>query len=141
MYAKYYSLAVQLRHVTIVIYVTGVYGCNSKIWENTTFALSNFPSKYTSPVYCVYSLIGPMIGYKVKVTFLYLDIQDSDCSTDRIEVYGGKKLAPQNKMAEICNDGSGESEITSSGRHMRIRYIGNTPNEYQCFHVSVQFLS
>ena len=82
-----------------------------------------------------------MIGYKVKVTFLYLDIQDVDCSTDRIEVYDGKKLAPQNKMAEICSGGSGENEFTSSGRHMRIRYIGNTLNIYQGFHASVEFLS
>ena len=71
-------------------------------YEKTQLLLSNFPSKYTSPVDCVYSLIGPMIGYKVKVTFLYLDIQDGDCSADRIEVYDGNKLTPHSKMAEIA---------------------------------------
>ena len=82
----------------MVIHNTGVYGCNSTIRENTTFALTTFPSKYTGPMDCVYSLIAPMIGYKVKITFLYLDIQQANCSMDRLEVYDGKKLARYNKV-------------------------------------------
>ena len=123
----------------MVFYDAGVYGCNSTIRENTTFALSIFPSEYTSPIDCVYSLIAPMIGYKVKVTFLYLDIQEANCSLDRVEVYNGKRLARYNKVTEICNGDTRRSEFTSSGRHMRIRYIGNTLNAYQGFHASVKF--
>ena len=77
----------------MVINNTGVYGCNSTIRESTTFALTTFPSEYTSPMDCVYPLIAPMIGYKVKITFLYLDIQQANFSMDRVEVYDGKKLA------------------------------------------------
>ena len=124
----------------MVIHDTGVYGCNSAIRGNTTFALTTFPSEYTIPMNCVYSLIAPMIGYKVKVTFLYLDIQDANCSTDRMEVYDGKKLARYNKVAEICSGGTYRIEFISSGRHMRIRYIGNTLNAYLGFHASVKFL-
>ena len=117
-----------------------MYGCNITIQENDTFALSTFPSQYTSPISCVYSLNGPKKNYKVKVTFLYLDIQDADCSTDRIEVYDGKNFARNNKLADICNGGSQETEFISSGRQMRIRYIGNTLNTYQGFHASVKFV-
>ena len=124
----------------MLIYNTGVYGCSSTIRENTTFSLTTFPSKYSSPVNCVYSLIAPMIGYKVKITLLYLDIQDAECSTEKIEIYDGKKLIPQKKMTEICNGSTNETEFISSGRHMRIRYIGNTLNTYQGFHASVKFI-
>ena len=89
---------------------------------------------------CVYSLIRPKKNYKVKVTFLYLDIRDADCSTDRMEVYDGKYLAQNNKLADICNGGTKEIEFISSGRHIRIRYIGNTLNTYQGFHASVKFV-
>ena len=89
---------------------------------------------------CMYSLIAPMIGYKVKITFLYLDIQDAECSTEKIEIYDGKKLTPHNKMIEICNSSTNETEFISSGRNMRIRYIGNTLNTYQGFHASVKFI-
>ena len=89
---------------------------------------------------CVYSLIAPMTGYKVKITFLYLDIQDAECRTDKVEIYDGKKLTLQNKMTEVCNGSANETEFISSGRQMRIRYIGNTLNTYQGFHASVKFI-
>ena len=117
-----------------------MYGCNFTIKDNDTFALPIFPPNYTSPIDCVYSLIAPRRYYKVKVTFLYLDIQDANCSTDRIEVYTGRYLSPNNKLADICNGGSTEIEFSSSGRHMRIRYIGNTLNRYRGFHASVKFV-
>ena len=88
----------------------------------------------------MYSLKAGPKNYKVKITFLYLDIQDADCSTDKIEVYDGKYLAQNKKLAEICNGGSQEIEFMSSGRQMRIRYIGNTLNTYQGFHASVKFV-
>ena len=81
-----------------------------------------------------------MIGYKVKITFIYLDIQDAECSTEKIEIYDGKKLTPQKKMTEICNGSTIDTEFISSGRHMRIRYIGNTLNTYRGFHASVKFI-
>ena len=93
----------------------GVYGCNSSIRENTTFGFTTFPSEYSTPMDCMYSLIAPMIGYKVKITFLYLDIQDAECSTEKIEIYDGKKLTPHNKMTEICNSSTNETEFISSG--------------------------
>ena len=76
----------------------------------------------------------------MKVTFLYLDIQVADCSTNRIEVYDGKYFAQNNKLADICNAGTQEIEFISSGRQMRIRYIGSTLNTYQGFHASVEFV-
>ena len=124
----------------MLFYNAGVYGCSSTIRENTTFGLTTFPSEYSTPMDCVYSLIAPMTGYKVKITFLYLDMQDAECSTEKIEIYDGKKLIPQKKMTEICNGSANETEFISSGQHMRIRYIGNTLNTYQGFHASVKFI-
>lgn len=108
--------------------------------ENNTFALATFPSKYSTPVDCVYSLVGPSRHHKVKVTFLYLDMQDAECSTDRIEVYDGKRVNPNNQIAQICNGGSHEIEFASTGRQMRIRYVGKSLNTYQGFHASVEFI-
>ena len=76
----------------------------------------------------------------MKVTFLYLDIQDADCSRDRIEVYDGRDVIPRYKVADICNGGIKNTEFVSSGRHMRIRYIGSTLNTYLGFHASVKFV-
>ena len=118
-----------------------MYGCNRTVKNNNTIALATFPLKYTTPVDCVYSLIAPRKDQKVKVTFLYLDIQDAVCSTDRVEVYDGRRLIANKKMAEICSGGTRESEFTSTGRHMRIRYIGKSLNAYQGFHASVKFVS
>ena len=116
-----------------------MYGCNSTIKRNKTFGLATFPSKYATPVDCVFSLIGPTKQHRAEVTFLYLDIQDADCSTDRIEVYDGRKLNPNDKIAEICKGGTHQYTFTSSERNMRIRYIGKSLNTYQGFHASVKF--
>ena len=117
-----------------------MYGCNITIRENNTFALSSFPSQYTSPIDCVFSLSGPTKNHKIKVIFLYLDIQDADCSRDRIEVYDGRDVIPRYKVADICNGGIRNTEFVSSRRNMRIRYIGSTVNTYQGFHASVKFV-
>lgn len=116
-----------------------MYGCDITLKEKTTFALTTFPSEYTDPVNCTYSLIAPLKNYKVKLTFLYLDIQGADCSMDRIEVYTGKKLTPNKKLADICN-GTHAAEFISRRRHMRMRYIGTTLHKYQGFHASVIFV-
>ena len=80
-----------------------MYGCDITIKENDTFALSTFPSQYVNKL-CVFADCSKK-NYKVKITFLYLDIQDTDCSTDKIEVYNGKYLAQNYKLADICNGG------------------------------------
>ena len=80
-----------------------MYGYDIELEENTTFALATFPSKYGDQLRCTYSLIAPSKDYKVKLTFLYLDIQNADCSMDRIEVYNGKNITSAEKLANICN--------------------------------------
>lgn len=87
---------------------------------------------------CTYSLVAPR-HYKVKLTFLYLDIQDADCSTDRIELYNGRQLIPNKKFADICN-GTHTTELISRGRHMIMKFIGNTLHTYRGFHVSLLFI-
>lgn len=116
-----------------------MYGCDIKLKENTTFALATFPSQYMDPVKCTYSLKSPRKGYKVKLTFLYLDIQSANCSMDRIEVYNGSKLTPNKKIGDVC-DGTYATEFISRGRYMRMRYIGNTLHKYRGFLASVVFV-
>lgn len=115
-----------------------MYGCDIKLKKTTTFAPATFPSQYTDPVNCTYSLIAPRKN-RVKLTFLYLDIQGADCSTDRIEVYSGAKIKPKRKIGDICN-GTYATEFTSRGRYMKMRYIGTTLHKYQGFHASVVFV-
>ena len=116
-----------------------MYDCDIKLKENTIFALATFPLKYTDPMNCTFSLNAPLRGYKVKLTFLYLDIQGADCSKDRIEVYNGKSLTPNKKLADICN-GTLTTEFISRGRYMRMKYIGNTLHKYRGFHASLLFV-
>lgn len=119
---------------------TGVHNCSTVLNRNTTFTLSNFPSKYVTPARCTYSLVAPQNkGGKIKITFLYLDIRDADCRKDRIEIYNGTNLTPANKMADICG-GTHETEYFSEGREMTVRYIGKTRRKYRGFHASVTFL-
>ena len=98
-----------------------MYGCNSTVKRNKTFGLTTFPSKYSAPVDCVYTLIGPTKQHRAEVTFLYLDIQDADCSTERIEVYDGRRLNQKDKIAEICRGGTQQYKFASTERNMRIR--------------------
>ena len=87
---------------------------------------------------CTFTLSAPS-RYNVKLNFLYLDIQDADCSKDRIEVYRGKSLNPDKKLADICN-GTYTTEFISRRRHMIVRYIGNTLHKYRGFHASLMFI-
>ena len=115
-----------------------MYKCNIKVKETTTFALATFPLKYTDPINCTYSLTA-LRGYKVKLTFLYLDIQGANCSRDRIELYDGRSLTPNKKIADICN-GTHTTEFISRGRHMRMKYVGNSLHKYRGFHASLLFV-
>lgn len=124
---------------SIIIRSTGVYKCDVKLKKNTTFALATFPSIYTDPMDCTYSIVAPLKRYKVKLTFLFLDIQAADCHMDRIEIYSGRILTPKRKLTDICN-GTYETEVTSKGRHMRVKYIGNTLHKYRGFHALVSFV-
>ena len=113
--------------------------CGIVLSTNSTFTLPKFPARYRSPVNCTYSLVAPQDkGSRTKITFLYLDIQDADCSMDRIEVYNGRNLTPDNKMASICS-GTYATEYISGSGDMAVRYIGNTLRKYRGFHASVTF--
>ena len=115
-----------------------MYTCDVKLKENTTFALPTFPLKYTNPVNCTYLLIAPPRN-RVKLTFLYLDIKAANCNKDRIEVYDGKHLTPDKKLADICN-GTNTAEFISKGRRMRMKYIGNALHKYRGFDASLSFV-
>ena len=99
---------------------------------NIRLALATFPSKYNRKTDCVYFFIS-----KVKLTFLYLDIVDADCSTDRIEIYDG--FEARVPSLKICN-GNKMVEFISSGSNLRMKYIGNSVSEYRGFHALVTFL-
>ena len=116
-----------------------MYECDIKLKETTTFALATFPLKYTDPMECMYSLRAPLKGYKVKLTFLYLDIQSANCSQDRIELYNGRSLTPKKKLADICN-GTHATEFISRGRQMRMKYVGKSLHKYRGFHASLLFV-
>ena len=126
-------------HYSYICIYVGVYKCNIILSKNATFSLATFPVKYHTRVNCTYSLVAPQKdGNKIKVSFLYLDIQDADCSMDRIEVYNGTNPAPNNKMADICG-GYYETEYYSGQQNITVRYIGNTRRKYRGFHASVTF--
>ena len=109
-----------------------MYGCNLIPSRNTRFALATFPSKYNRRTDCIYYFLS-----RVKLTFLYLDIVDADCSTDRIEIYNG--FGARTPSRRICN-GNKVVEFISSAGSIRMRYIGNSISKYRGFHALVTFL-
>ena len=109
-----------------------MYGCNLILSSNTRFALPTFPLKYNRRTDCVYYFLS-----RVKLTFLYLDIVDADCSTDRIEIYDG--FATGTPTRRICN-GNKVVEFITSGSNIKMRYIGNSVGVYRGFHALVTFL-
>ena len=126
-----------LLYVHIYTYLlTGVYECGIIIQSiNTTIGLPSFPSKYSSPINCLYYFQSLMQG--VRLTFLYLDILAADCNMDRIEIYEGTNAdVPSRK---ICN-GNRVVEFISSSNIIKMEYIGNSIGKYQGFHASVTFL-
>ena len=116
--------------------LTGVYECSIIIQSvNTTIALPSFPSKYSSPVNCLYYFQSLMD--RIKLTFLYLDILAADCNMDRIEIFEGINAdVPSRK---ICN-GTRVVEFVSSSDIIKMEYTGNSIGKYRGFHASVTFL-
>ena len=123
--------------LTILLLTIGIYGCNTVISKTTTFALSAFPSKYNGPIDCVYYFLPPWRKDKVKLTFLYLDIVNADCSTDKLEVYDG--FSSNAISTKICN-GNKMVEFISSGKNVKMTFTGNSVGKYRGFHASVTFL-
>jgi len=108
--------------------------------EEVTFGPTTFPSKYIDPMLCKYQIVAPSRNQKVKLTFLYMDIQHSDCHTDSVAVYSGRQTTPEEKLMQFCGGSHGESVITSKEPQMTIIFTGNTPKRYRGFHASVQFI-
>ena len=109
------------------------------ITEEGTFGPTTFPSKYIDPMLCQYRIVAPSRRQKVKLTFLYVDVQDSDCHMDSVAVYSGRQTTPEKKLTQFCGGSRGESVITSTGPRMTVIFTGNTPQRYRGFHASVQF--
>ena len=114
------------------MYADTRYGCNLVLSSNTRFALSSFPSKYNRRTDCVYYFLS-----RVKLTFLYSDIVDADCSRDRIEIYNG--FGARTPSIRICN-GNKVVEFISSASTVRMKFIGNSVGKYRGFHALVTFL-
>ena len=114
---------------------TGEYGCALLPNSNTKFGLSTFPSKYTGRVDCVYYLLSRR--KRVKLTFLYLDIVNADCSEDKIEIYDG--FSARIPTITVCNGNKGV-EFTSTGKNVKMIYTGRSSNKYRGFHASMTFI-
>ena len=119
-------------YIAYVLY-TGEYGCVMAPSTTTKFALSTFPSIYNNSVSCVYYFLP---RNRVKLTFLYLDIQSADCSKDRIEIYNGIQF--NNPDIMICN-GSVTVEFVSSSYIVVVRYIGTSLGRYRGFHALARY--
>ena len=115
------------------ILYTGAYSCALAPSSTTKFALPTFPSLYNDSVNCVYYFLP---RNKVKLTFLYLDIQSADCSTDRIEIYNGILLNKPDIL--ICN-GEVTVEFISSNYIVIVKYIGKSVGKYRGFHALVTY--
>jgi len=120
-------------------FTKGLFGCNIDITEEGTFGPATFPSMYTDPVVCKYRIIVPE-KHKLQLTFLYVDFQDSDCSSDSVTVYKGRKAVLRNQLTQFCNGTHGDIVTTSTKSRITVMFKGSTPNKYQGFHASVQFL-
>jgi len=115
---------------------TGQYGCSLIISDNTTFALPTFPSKYKDPIInCAFFFISPLNKPRVRLTFLYLDIHDADCNTDKIEVFTG--LSTFSSTSKICN-GDKVVEFASRG-FMKMIFTGKSVGKYRGFHALATF--
>ena len=112
-----------------------MYRCNVVITRSTKLALPTFPSKYSGPVDCVYYFFR-LGRSRVKFTFLYLDMVDADCSTDKLEIYDG--LSYNAISTKICS-GNKITEFVSN-KNVKMTYIGSSFGKYRGFHVSVTFL-
>ena len=114
---------------------TGEYGCALLPKSNTKFGLSTFPSQYNSKVDCIYYLLSR--EERVKLTFLYLDIVNADCSQDKIEIYDG--FTARGPSITICN-GNKVVEFISKGKNVKMIYTGRSVGIYRGFHALMTFL-
>ena len=114
---------------------TGEYGCRLAPFTNTKFGLSTFPLKHNGRVNCAYYLLSRR--QRVKLTFLYLDIANADCSQDKIEIYDG--FITSIPTVIICN-GNKVTEFISKGKNVRMIYTGNSNGKYRGFHALMTFL-
>ena len=73
----------------------------------------------------------------MKLTFLYLDIVNANCSQDRIEIYDGFTARAPTIM--ICN-GNKVVEFTSNGKNIKMIYTGRSSDKYRGFHAVVKFI-
>ena len=73
----------------------------------------------------------------MKLTFLYLDIVNANCSQDRIEIYDG--FTARVPTITICN-GNKVVEYTSRRVFFKMIYTGNSVGKYRGFHALVTFL-
>ena len=73
----------------------------------------------------------------MKLTFLYLDIVNADCSKDKIEIYDG--FAARAPAITVCN-GNKVVEFTSKGENVKMIYTGRSSNKYRGFHALVTFI-
>jgi len=94
---------------------------------------------YTAPIVCKYHIIVPE-KRRVQLTFLYVDLQDSDCSSDSVIVYKGRRAVLKNQLTQFCNGTHGDVVTTSRRSQITVMFTGSTPNKYQGFHALVQFL-
>ena len=122
-----------ITHIYTYTY-TGLYTCNEVISSTTEFVLPDFPSKYNGPINCAYYVFLPSRRNTIKLTFLYLDIQNADCETDRIEIYD--TLSSFTPIQMICK-GNKSVEFTSNQQVIVMKYVGNSG--YRGFHASVTF--
>ena len=73
----------------------------------------------------------------MKLTFLYLDIMNADCSQDRIEIYDG--FPARVPTVTICN-GNKVVKFISKGKNVKMTYTGRSSDTYQGFHALVKFI-
>ena len=118
-----------------MLYLIGKYGCVLLPNSNAKFGLSTFPSKYTHRVDCVYYFLSRR--QRVKLTFLYLDIVNADCSQDRIEIYDGFTARVPTIM--ICN-GNKVVEFISKEKNVTMTYTGKSSDKYRGFYALVKFI-
>ena len=116
-----------------------MYDCNIVFTTTTTFALPTFPSKYNDTIDCVYYFVPRnRRRLRVKLTFLYLDIVNADCSTDKIEIYEGFNRITTRR--EICNGNVLEEFISNEGENVRMTYMGKSVGKHRGFLAVVTFL-
>ena len=113
---------------------TGEYGCVLLPNSNAKFGLSTFPSKYTRRVDCIYYFLSRR--QRVKLTFLYSDIVNADCSKDKIGIYDGFSARVP---ITICN-GNKVVEFISKEKSVKTIYTGISVGKYRGFHALVTYL-